>query len=135
MPNVERDHDKESTHYACAQFLKEQGTKAGCCGCKGHDCQLGEPKEPMDPLTKFFTLPEKEQKETIVKAAEKANEEQRKVMDKKGWWEDSSFWHDPGTGEKEANIPKIIAEAERRMIEKIINIANDLEREENICGL
>ena len=50
MPNVERDHDKESTHYVCFERMAESKGKAECCGCTGHVCQKDK------TITKTFKL-------------------------------------------------------------------------------
>lgn len=39
MPNVERDHDRESTHYACFEMMAKHGGKAQCCACTKHVCE------------------------------------------------------------------------------------------------
>jgi hypothetical protein len=43
MPNVEKDHEKGATHYACKFMMNRDGGNARCCGCMGHDYE-GEKK-------------------------------------------------------------------------------------------
>ena len=46
MSNVDKDHDKDSTHWACEEALMNGG-KTPCCHCSGHRCKQPNVGRPL----------------------------------------------------------------------------------------